>query len=78
MTRPARLSIGTLRLTGFPASEARRVEAGFRAELARAEPAALPDGPPEDPRLSARVDRRGSPERIGAAAARALLESLRK
>jgi len=40
-------------------------------------PTALPDGAPGIPRPSARIDRRGSPERIGAAAARALLESLR-
>lgn len=70
------LDIGTLRLIGFSRAEARRVEDGFRAELAQLTPADFADQPHQTGQLVAQTDGRGTPETVGAAAARALIAGL--
>lgn len=71
------LAIRRLRLAGFSALEARRVEDGFRAELARLAAAGAPAGAGfAAGRVVARDAAGTSPERVGADAARALYESL--
>jgi hypothetical protein len=70
------VEIGTLRLTGFSRADARRVEDGFRLELSRLTAADLATGARRTDRIETETDGRGTPERIGAEAARALIAEL--
>ena len=68
-----RLEIGALAVNGFSPDESRRVAAGFQEELARMQLTGVPEAGAE---LTLTAARANSPERIGAAAARALFEAL--
>ena len=78
MTGPAEVTveIGTLRLIGFSRAEARRVEDGFRAELAQLTQAEFAHQARQSDHFRAQTDGRGTPERLGAEAARALIAGL--
>ena len=71
----ARLTIRRLALHGFTGPEALRIEAGFRAELSRVDAQDLPQHMPA-PSGPGRIDHTGTPEQVGAAAARALIARL--
>ena len=75
MTQPRalRLEIGALAVNGFSPGDSRRVAAGFQDELARMQLTGVPEARAE---LTLSAARANSPERIGAAAARALFEAL--
>lgn len=75
MTAPPslRLEIGALAVNGFSRSDSRRVAMGFEDELLRMHLSGVPEAR-ED--LTLNAARALSPERIGAAAARALFEAL--
>ena len=70
------VDIGSLRLIGFSRAEARRVEDGFRVELAQITGADVRSVPHQTDQLVAQTDGRGTPETVGAAAARALIAGL--
>ncbi|TVP69185.1 MAG: hypothetical protein EA339_14990 [Rhodobacteraceae bacterium] len=76
MTRAAlQFEIGAVALNGFSAGDSQRVLDGFRTELARAGLS----GPPVLPeRTILTAASAHGPERIGAAAARALIEALER
>ena len=75
---PAAVSveIGTLRIIGFSRAEARRVEDGFRQELARLSAEDLSGEARQSDRILAQAEGRGTPELTGAAAARAVIAGL--
>jgi hypothetical protein len=79
MSRGLALHIDRLRLTGFSPLDAQRVRDAFTATLAAsdADKAALPAAQ-DRLRLTLPADSSGSPEAIGRAAARALLEGWRR
>jgi len=70
------VEIGTLRLIGFSRAEARRVEDGFRQELAQLTREDFAREARQTDHIHGQADGRGSPERVGAEAARALIEGL--
>lgn len=70
------VEIGTLRLCGFSRADARRVEDGFRQELARLSGADLAGDAWQADRITTQIEGRGAPERVGAGAARALMVEL--
>lgn len=76
MSGDIRISIGRLALHGFAPSEARRVEAGFRAELARLRGGDVPRQASRASHLALRIVAHGGPEHTGSMAARALLRGL--
>ncbi|MEE4108465.1 MAG: hypothetical protein V2I24_03905 [Halieaceae bacterium] len=78
MSAPVELHIGTLALTGFSRIEAQRVEDAFRRELARLEFGKVAPAPARDTMQHTLAPGSRSPEAIGAAAARQLLEGLRE
>jgi hypothetical protein len=73
VTHAPKVEIGTLAISGFSARDGQRVEAGFRDELARL---TLEVTQAPDVEICLPDVRDNTPERIGAAAARALIAGL--